>query len=233
MLSARCVLALTFQVLFAAVFAVVGNGTPWRSAADWWLVSLALAEFVNLWLLKWAAEKEGVRLRDLYNIDRGGRRGDLKWLGIGLLGAMPLVLLPSILLASALFTDAAAAQDLIFRPVPSWVAWSVLLLFPVIHGLTELPTYFGYVMPRLGALTGRVWAPLLVTASVLSVQHLFLPLLFDWSYVIWRAFMFLPLAIWFGWILKTRPTSLPYLAVAHAILDISLPIYVLVASLGG
>jgi hypothetical protein len=233
MLGLRCGLALAFQVLFATAFLLAGDGTPWRSAADWWLVSLALAEFVNLWILKWAAEKEGLRLRDLYNIDGRGRAGDLKWLGIGLLGAAPLVLVPSLLLAGALFADPAAAQDLIFRPIPTWAAWSVLLIFPIIHGLTELPTYFGYVMPRLQAISGRRWMPLMVTASVLSVQHMFLPFLFDWSYVVWRALMFLPLALWFGWIIRSRPTSLPYLAAAHAVLDISLPVYVLLASLAG
>lgn len=233
MLGLRCGLILIAQLLFASAFLLSGNDTPWRSSADWWLVSLALAEFVNLWVLKWAAGRERIRLRDLYNFDASRRSGDLKWLGIGLLGAAPLVLLPSLVLAGALFGDPAAAQDLIFRPIPTWAAWSVLLVFPIIHGLTELPTYFGYVMPRLQALTGRPTMPLLVSASVLSVQHMFLPLLFDWNYVAWRSLMFLPLAIWFGWVIRSRPTSLPYLAAAHAVLDISLPIYVLIATLGG
>lgn len=143
------------------------------------------------------------------------------------------MLLPSVLLAGVLFTDPQAAQDLIFRAIPPWAAWSVLLVFPIIHGLTELPTYFGYVMPRLEVVTQRAWAPLLASASVLALQHMFLPLLFDWRYLIWRSLMFLPLAIWFGWIIKTRPATLPYLAAAHAVLDISLPIYVLIASVGG
>ena len=45
--------------------------------------------------------------------------------------------------------------------------------------------------------------------------------------------MFLPLAIWFGWIIKRRPTTLPDMAAAHGLLDISLPIFVLTASLAG
>jgi hypothetical protein len=108
----------------------------------------------------------------------------------------------------------------------------MLGVFPVIHGLTELPTYFGYVMPRLQTLTGRSLGPLMATAAVLSVQHAFLPLLFDWRYIVWRALMFLPLAAWFAWVVNRRPTVLPYLAIAHALLDVSLPILLLQASLG-
>jgi hypothetical protein len=103
----------------------------------------------------------------------------------------------------------------------------------VIHALTELPTYYGYVLPRLEALTSRVTMPLVLTASTLSLQHAVLPLLFDTRYLLWRALMFLPLAIWFGWIIKRRPTTLPYMAAAHGLLDISLPIFVLTASLAG
>lgn len=123
-------------------------------------------------------------------------------------------LLPSFFLASALWADGQTAQDLVFRAVPVWAAWSMVLVFPIVHALTELPTYFGYVMPRLQVLSGKTWMPLIVTASVLSAQHMFLPLLFDWRYLLWRSIMFLPLAVWFGWILKRRPTALPYLAVA-------------------
>ncbi|MGA7097147.1 MAG: hypothetical protein WB245_06230 [Acidimicrobiia bacterium] len=231
MLWARIALALLFQSLLAVGFLVAGDATPWRAAADWWLASFALAELVNLLLLRRVASAEGIRLRDLYN--RGGtrRRQDLKWTGLAVLVAAPLVLIPSVLLAGALWGDAQSSQELIFRSIPVGAAWATLAVFPVIHALTELPTYFGYVMPRMEALTGKRLMPMLATASILSLQHVFLPLLFDWRYIVWRALMFLPLALWFAWIIRRRPTALPYLAVAHGLLDISLPIYVLVASI--
>jgi hypothetical protein len=227
----RSALALSFQSLFALGFLAGGDGTPWRSAADWWLVSFALAEMLNLWILKGLARSEGLRLRDLYNLGSEHRGADLKWLGIAILGAAPLGFIPNLLLAQALWGDSAAASDLLFRAVPIWAAWLMLGVFPVIHGLTELPTYFGYVMPRLQTLTGRSLVPLIATAAVLSVQHAFLPLLFDWRYIVWRALMFLPLAAWFAWVIKRRSTVLPYLAVAHALLDVSLPILLLQAAL--
>jgi hypothetical protein len=232
-LAMRSLLALGFQAFFAVAFSISGDSSPWRSAADWWLGSFALAEVVNLWTLNRLARAEGITLRDLYNFNRRDWAGDLKWLFLALLVAAPLGYLPNILLAQALWGDPVVAADLTFRAVPVLAAWSMVVVFPIIHALTELPTYFGYVMPRLQALTGRAWMPLLVTSAVLSAQHMFLPLLFDWRYLVWRLLMFFPFALWIGWIIDKRPTALPYLVVAHALLDLSLPVYVLQASMGG
>jgi hypothetical protein len=231
MLFARIGLAIAFQALFAVAFAIAGDDAPWRSAADWWLASLAAAEFVNLWLLSRCARLERLRLRDLYNLTRNERGRDLRWTGLALAGAIPLALIPTTLLASLIWSDPEVGQTMLFRPIWTPMAWGLLLVFPMIHAATELPTYYGYVLPRLQVLTKRAWLPLLLTASVLSVQHSFLPLLFDTQYLVWRALMFLPLAMWLGWMLQRRPTSLPYMAGAHGLLDLSLPIFVLIASI--
>jgi hypothetical protein len=107
----------------------------------------------------------------------------------------------------------------------------LVVTFPIVHALAELPTYFGYVMPRLAAATGWGWRAMLLSALVLSAQHMALPLIFDWRYLAWRGLMFLPFAIWIGYVVRRRPTTLPYLVVGHALLDSSLPILVLLASL--
>lgn len=47
----RSALALTFQLLAVLAFLAAGSPTPWRSAADYWLATFALAEVLNLALL--------------------------------------------------------------------------------------------------------------------------------------------------------------------------------------
>ena len=233
MLPIRIVLAITFQALFALGYLVTGHDAPWRSAADLWLASFALAEFCNLWLLARFARAEGIRLADLYNPRRASRTRDLKWTGLAAVVAAPLALFPAALLARALWSNPEIGEEMLFHPVWVPAAWAILIVFPVIHALTELPTYYGYVLPRLQALTTRAALPLVLTASTLALQHAVLPLLFDTRYLLWRALMFLPLAFSFGWIIQRRPTTMPYLAAAHGLLDVSLPIFVLTASLSG
>jgi hypothetical protein len=227
----RMTLAVAFQAAVAAAFVVGGAADPWRAAADWWLAWFGLVSVVNLLVLRSLLHAEGRRLRDLYQFSREGRATDLKWVAIWLVASVPLTVLPNLLLSQALWGTADVSGELTIRPLPVAAAMILVVTFPIVHALAELPTYFGYVMPRLEAATGWGWRAMLVSALVLSAQHMALPLIFDWRYLAWRGLMFLPFAIWIGYVIRRRPTTLPYLVVGHALLDSSLPILVLLASL--
>jgi hydrogenase-4 membrane subunit HyfE len=231
MLALRPVLAIVLQSIVALLFVVGGNADPWRAAADWWLGWFALVSVINLILLRWLLHREHRRLRDLYRIDRLKRGADLRWVAIALAVAAPVAILPNLFVGQALWGSAEPGAELSFRAIPVVAAVVILGVFPIVHAAAELPTYFGYVMPRLAATHGWRWRALLVAALVLSTQHVFLPLLFDWRFIAWRALMFLPFALWLGFAIQRRPSTLPYLVVAHGVLDLSLPVYILVASL--
>jgi hypothetical protein len=231
MLVLRPTLAVSFQAAVALGFVVGGAADPWRAAADWWLGWFAAVSVVNLVALRWLLHREGRRLRDLYRFDRTDRWADLRWVAAALLVAGPIAMLPSVLIGQALWGTSEVAADLSFRAIPVAGAVIILIGFPVVHALAELPTYFGYVMPRLEATYGWRWRALAVTGTVLALQHVALPLLFDAQFIVWRALMFLPFALWMGFVIQRRPTTLPYLVIAHGLLDLSLPILVLTASL--
>jgi hypothetical protein len=230
-LGLRTFLAVLFQSSLAAVFLVAGSADPWRVAADWWLAWFAAVSAVNLVVIRALLHDEGRRLRDLYRFGVVGRGADLKWVAIALAVSVPLTVVPNLLVSQALWGSGEVAAALTFRPLPVIGAAILLVVFPILHALAELPTYFGYVMPRLAAITGWRWRAMLVAALVLSTQHVVLPLLFDWRFLVWRALMFLPFALWIGFVVYRRPTTLPYLVIGHAVLDSSLPIIVLLASL--
>jgi hypothetical protein len=234
MLLIRTGLAVSLQCAVAIGFAIGGADDPWRSAADWWLAWFALASVLNLTLLQRLLAREGLRLRDLYRLrvrDRDALKHDLAWVAVALVVAGPLGFLPNLLIGGALWGSDPVGAELSFRPLPLAGAWAILLVFPVVHALAELPTYFGYVMPRLQALSGWKTRAVIVCGVVLSLQHVALPLLFDGRYLVWRALMFLPFALWFGFVINRRPTTLPYLVVAHFLLDFTLPLWVLLVSM--
>jgi hypothetical protein len=230
-LGLRPALAVAFQAIVAGVFVIGGGADPWRSAADWWLAWFGLVSVVNLVVLRALLHGEGRRLRDLYRVGRLGRGTDLAWVAVALGVSVPLTVLPNFLLSQGLWGSGEVAADLTFRAIPVGAAVALVVAFPIVHALAELPTYFGYVMPRLEATTGWGWRAMLICALVLAVQHVALPLLFDWRFVVWRALMFVPFAIWIGYVVRRRPGTLPYLVIGHALLDTSLPILVLLASL--
>ncbi len=50
---------------------------------------------------------------------------------------------------------------------------------------------------------------------------MFLPLILDGRFMLWRLGMYLPFALFAGLILKLRPTLLPYFMIIHALADLS------------
>lgn len=136
------------------------------------------------------------------------------------LAGTPVMAAPMNNLALLIFGDAMAPIELMFRPLPAW-ALGLGLLFPLTIAFAELPTYFGYVMPRLTLQLKNGWVAWLVTSLFLAAQHCFLPFILDGRFLLWRFGMFLPFALFAGLVLKIRPGLLPYFACLHALLDLA------------
>lgn len=230
-LFARPVLAVLFQSIFALIYLVTGSDAAWRKGADWWILGLTLVNISSLLLVSVSLKKENLRLRDLWRFDRNSMRGDVLWLILALILSGPLGVIPNLLAGSLLWGDAQVGAEMSFRAIPVWGAVLILVVFPITQALAELAVYFGYVMPRLKQRVGSGSAALAISAIVLALQHVFLPLLFDWRFMVWRAVMFMPFAFWIGYLIKRRKTLLPYLMIVHGLIDASLPIMVLIASL--
>ena len=140
----------------------------------------------------------------------------------------PVAFLPNILLGTWLFGSPEATLPYFIRPLPIWgAAVFALVLSPLTQGLAELANYFGYVMPRLEHQGLGRWGAVLVASLALGLQHIAVPLLFDGRYLLWRGLMFFPFALMVGIILRWRPRLLPYLAVIHALMDISVGVMIL------
>lgn len=221
MLLSRLVLFGAFQALVALGYALAGAAHPWERSIAWWPVSAAAGSLVVLVLLRGLLRREGARYRDLLRIDRSSVGVDVL-IVLGLLAASAVVAtLPGSLVATALWGDAGVGSETMIRPLPAPVALVTLVAFPILIGLTELPTYFGYVMPRLRRLTGSLAVALALSAAGLALQHVTLPLVFDAAFVAWRALMFLPFAFLVGGALAWRPRLMPYLVIVHVLLDLA------------
>jgi hypothetical protein len=76
-------------------------------------------------------------------------------------------------------------------------------------------------MPRLEAQFKNGWIAWLIVSSFLAAQHMFLPLILDGGYLLWRLGMFLPFALFTGLVLKFRSSLLPYFVIIHALMDVT------------
>ncbi len=221
MLPARLALFAGLQALFALAFWLARIPAAWEASAAWWPFTVTFTNVICLLVLVAHYRAAGHHFAKLFRIRRQHVRRDLIAFAGVLLVAGPVAFLPNILLAQWLFGDPQTALALLVRPLPLWAAIAGMLLFPITQGLAELPTYFGYAMPRLEA---RGLAPALaisLPAVMLGLQHVAVPLVFNWRYALWRGLMFLPFAFLVGIVLHWRPRLLPYLAAVHVLMDLS------------
>ena len=227
MLVSRTLLFAAWQAVFAAIFAGQGQAHPWEASITWWPVTVVLANLTSLVLLVWAGKKEGLRLMDFYRVEKHSFWRELPIFILLTLLSVPLAMLPNTLLGNLLFGDVTVTQDMMFRALPSGVVYACLILLPITITFSELPTYFGYVLPRLKALSGSTWLAVILSASFLALQHVAFPLIFDWRFILWRMLMFLPFALYIGAVLNWRPRLLPYFMVVHGLMDASLFLFLL------
>lgn len=221
MLFSRITLFAVFQAILALILFLSGAAQAWDTAANWWPLTVAAVDLVSLLLLIHVFAAEGKRFWDMFRIERGTIKSDLLVLLLLLVLLGPVSYLPNIWLGQALFGDPEATLELIVRPLPTWAVFAAIVLFPVGQGLTELPTYFGYVMPRFQTQGIQRWLAVSLPSLILAFQHIAVPLLFDGRFIIWRALMFVPFAFLVGIALMWRPRLMPYMVVVHILMDMA------------
>jgi hypothetical protein len=218
--SSRTVFLIAAQALVAGIFVLIGNPSPWRSAAPWWSVYGTLADLGCLALMMHFTRKEGLSLRDLI--------GRINWRWDFLLAAAFLVII------FACFTVAARPSTLIAygphppdlyhlypgmvtaRQLPVWAIVYSCSIFLMIWSPTEELTYQGYALPRLHALSRRRWVAVLLVSFWFALQHSFLPVMWDWHYIVYRFLAFWPpmaaVTLLYLWIRRLPPLILTHWA---------------------
>jgi hypothetical protein len=217
-LFARLALFAGVQAVIALVLFLLGVSAPWIESARWWLFSVIITNVITILFLVQLYRAEGKRYLGTLRFERSTFWKDLALtIGVFIL-ATPIGTIPGNVLAKMLFGNPDVPVVMMFSPLPLW-AILIGFLFPLTIAFAELPTYFGYAMPRLEQQVGNSWLAWILASLGLSLQHMTLPLILDGRFILWRAMMFLPFALYLGLLLKFRPRLLPYLVVLHFLID--------------
>lgn len=224
MLVIRSLLFLVFQALIALTFLFKGSAEAWNTSAAWWPFAIILTNLVCLGLLIRFYKWEGSSFWAVFCIGRKSIKRDLFFmLGFLFIGGL-LGYLPNFLSARWLFGDPQFALDVLVRPLPAWAAIAGVVLFPLLQGLVEIPTYMLYAMPRLEAGGLRPWMAVGLASFWLSAQHIFAPFLPNGRFILYRLVMFLPFAILVALVMRARPRLMPYMALMHVLMDMSIAV---------
>jgi hypothetical protein len=216
MLFARAVLAVGAQAVVAGVFLLRASPTPWRDSEPWLPVYGTLIDAGCLALLWRLTRREGIGLFDLVGFERGRLARDAL-LGVALIPVSLVFIFGGVYAAGWLVYGTPAPPYLLGRlPLPA--ALYGVLVWPFLWGLTEQMTYNGYLLARFQILCRRTSVAVAVVAFVWALQHAFMPLTFDASFMAFRLLGSIPFAV-FETLLYLRLRRLIPFAVAHALMD--------------
>jgi hypothetical protein len=223
--TARTALILLVQVLVAGAFLLRGHPEPWRAQAPWWTVYATLVDLGCILLLRRQTHREGIRLRDLFAVDRSRLGRELLWGLLYLVVLFPVVaggskLAGWLVYRSTQITPAMLAPGLLSeRQLPHWAVVYSLSVFWLIWSPTEEVIYQAYCAARLQALTGSTWATVTLVGFWWAFQHSVFPLIFDVRLILFRFLQFIPLVVALQLIyLRTR--RLPRMIILHWPLDL-------------
>jgi hypothetical protein len=185
MVGARLVLALVAQGLVTVVFLLRRSPDPWSAAGPWWTVDGTLIDIGCLVLLSALTRREGISLVDLFGVERHKLGRDVL-LGLGLtLIDVAAGALAGTLTTLALYGTPQPPRALM-GGLPIWAVVYSVLIWPVIWGVAEEMTCQSYALPRIEALTGRACLAVLIVAVGFGLQHIALPAMADWRFMLWR-----------------------------------------------
>lgn len=211
LIGARPVAFVVAQAAIAGILALGGAAEPWWSSAAWWPLAATIANVAGWMLLRARAAAESVPLRRLILGD-GFEKRDAAAFAV----AVPLLALAALgapwLWGLAVWGDPAVGIGVLASPLPAWAALLALVLYPTSMAAVDLPTY-AYARSRVagGALAATA------VGLALGLQHVALPFLPAWTFVEWRALMWVPYGLVVVGLLGWRPRWRAWLIAAHLV----------------
>ena len=223
MLFFRIVMFAVVQLIIALILYIFKDQYPFYNSQSYWILFVSITNLLNLFILIKLYKLEGKNFfKSIWFIRNGWWKDLLITIGL-LLILIPFAIFPNMVLSILLFGTKEYGNELLIRHIP---VWAIILgfIWPLTHPLVELPTYFSYCMPRLEKLLANSWMAWIIASVALALQHITLPLIFDFKYISWRFLMYLLFALLIGLFIKLRPRLLPYFAIIHGLIDLQVVI---------
>ena len=214
LLFSRLFLFLSFQILISLFL------NSWEGSVKYWALSASLTNIAGIILLAILFNQENISFFSIFRFQKANLKGDLLWFIILLLISVPIAIIPSLALSTLLWGNTEYYHQVLFQPLNRPLVYCLLFVYPLTTGFAELPTYFGYIMPKLKGYFKSQWIVVALPVLAFSLQHSTLPLVFETKFIFFRGVMYLLFAFIYGIALYKRPSLLPWLAILQLLIYI-------------
>ena len=212
-------------VVFILIF-IIGSAIvnkELKEISNWWTVIATIVNICTIIILVIAAKSGGTSYKEVINYQKGKTRP-------GIVIKMCLIILvigmAGMFMAGFIcYGVIPYAAPMIIAPIPKALAIINAVFLPITTALSEDALYLGYGTGQIKNKT----AAILIPAFFFSLQHCFIPTLFDVKYILYRFLSFLPLTIILCRHYYKDKNPLPIM-IGHALIDVATVMQILATS---
>lgn len=213
-------------VIFALLF-MTGAGITKQKVEDisnWWSVAASIVNVAVLCILFFFTKKNNSSFGELIQYQKGKTKAK-QIIGISVL--IFVVGMAGMYMAGFFcYGIIPYMAPMMIAPVPVWLAVMNVVILPVTTAFAEDGLYLGCGVNQIQ----NKFLAITVPAFFFALQHSFIPLLFDWKYVMYRFLSFLPLTLILCWYYYKKRNPVPVM-VGHALIDVATAVQILATSI--
>ena len=214
------------SIMFIIIF-VVGSYITKKSLNDitnWWSIVATIVNVITILILLFVAKRIGSSYKELINYEKGKTK--IKEVIIITLIVLVFVSVGMNVAGLICYKVIPYMAPMMAAPVPLILAITNFILLPLTVAFAEDGLYLGCGVNSFK----NKYLAILVPAFFYALQHSFIPVLFDFKFIIYRFLCFLPLTIIFCIYYFKKKNPVPIM-IGHAIVEIASVVLILVTSI--
>lgn len=214
------------SIMFIIIF-VVGSYITKKSLNDitnWWSLVATIVNVITILILLFVTKRIGSSYKELINYEKGKTK--IKEVIIITLIVLVFASVGMNVAGLICYKVIPYMAPMMAAPVPLMLAIINFILLPLTVAFAEDGLYLGCGVNSFK----NKYLAILVPAFFYALQHSFIPVLFDFKFIIYRFLCFLPLTIIFCIYYYKKKNPVPIM-IGHAIVEIASVVLILVTSI--
>lgn len=190
---------------------------------QWWSIVISITNVITIIVLLLLAQRENITYFRLINWNKNTI--SLKHILLRVFAIFFIGMIGMFIAGYVVYLEFPYLATIMIKPIPFWLALINAFILPLTTTLAEDGLYLGYSINRIN----NKWLAIILPAFFYAFQHSFIPLLFDYRYIVYRFLSFLPLTILFSyWYYKKRDPK--PIMVGHFLLNTATVIQIIFSS---
>ena len=213
-------------IMFVLIF-VIGSITTKQNLSDisnWWSIVATAVNIITILILVLVAKKIESSYFKLINYEKG--KTNIKQVIIMCIITLVFASTGMYLAGYICYGVIPYLAPMMASPIPLVLAIINFIVLPLTVSFAEDGLYLGCGVNSFK----NKYAAILVPAFFYALQHSFIPLLFDFKFIIYRFLSFLPLTIIFCYYYYKKKNPVPMM-IGHTIVEIASVVMILVTSI--